>query len=317
MSHRRGMFYATGALLISGPPLLWVMSSVPVSPRGVVVAPVTRSYDQPSEDSITDESPVVIARATDKAASPIAATAKHASGPADRSAALGDLARRDPMELVHQGKVWYQQHVRGYRCTLVKQELLGDKLSEVQEIELRYREQPRAVYMIWRLNADQARRALYLDSREYVDKKGNKLARVEPNGAVARLFTKDIFLPVDGAEARKASRRIITEAGFATTFDLFETYNATAEQRGVLDLKYDGTGAVDGRPTFVVVRHLPYEGPTGPYPDARLVMHIDQEWLLPVAVYSYADRAEKKLLGSYVFTKIELNPAFDGDDFAF
>jgi hypothetical protein len=48
-----------------------------------------------------------------------------------------------------------------------------------------------------------------------------------------------------------------------------------------------------------------------------MVMHLDQEWLLPVAVYSYADHEEKKLLGRYIFTDVNLEPKFSDKDFEF
>jgi hypothetical protein len=298
MTHRRGILYATGALLLSGPPVLWIMSSLPATPRGVVVAPVVR----------TEPGRAVAEKGRSVASIPVGDPKK---------TELIELAERDPLALVRRGQQWYEQNVQSYRCTLIKQELLGKKLSDVQEVELRFREKPLAIYMIWKVNADEARRALYLDDPKYVDKKGQKLTRVEPNGAVARIFTKDIFLQVDGDEAKKASRRSILEAGFHSTFKLFQTFCQVAAERSALDLKYSGTGTVDGRPTFVLVRHLPYDGPNGAYPDAKLVMHLDQEWLLPVAVYSYADKDEKELLGSYVFTKVELNPTFDDKAFAF
>jgi hypothetical protein len=299
MTNRRGILYATGALLLSGPPALWITSSLPVTPRGIVVAPVAR----------TDGAAVTPAKSK--------STAKTTPAIDPKIAEMTELAERDPLAVVRRGRAWYEQNVHTYRCTLIKQELLGDKLSDVQEVELRFREQPRAIFMIWKTNADSARRALYLDTPQYVDKKGQKLARVEPNGAVARLFTKDIFLPVDGSDAKKTSRHAITDAGFHATFSLFEKFCGAAAERGVLDLKYAGTGTVDSRPTFVLVRQLPYEGANGTFPDAKLVLHLDQEWLLPVAAYSYADKDEKELLGSYVFTKIELNPTFDDNTFAF
>jgi hypothetical protein len=282
MSKRRRLLVVVGAFLLLVFPLLWVVSSVPATARGPAPTADVR----------------------------VAATV---SGPAD----LAALAQRDPLELVRLGRARYDRVVRDYRCVLVKQERLGDTLTPVQEIEFRYREQPHSVYMIWRANADGARRALYIDQSDFVDGQGRKAARVEPAGAVARLFVKDIMIPLHGAEARKASRRSMDEAGFRATFELLENYNAIAAQRGVLNLRYGGTGGVDGRPTYVIVRELPYEGPAGPYPDARLVLHLDQEWLLPVAIYSYADRAEQSLLGSYVFTQVELNPGFDADAFRF
>jgi hypothetical protein len=284
MTRRRGILYVAGALLIIGPPALWIVSSLPVaSPRPLEV-PVGRL------------------------------AAALSPGVAD----LAALAERDPLALVRIGRARYEKTVREYRCVLVKQERLGNKLSDVQKVELRFREEPRAVYMLWQANADGARRALYLPGqRDYTNDKGEPLARVEPNGAIARLFVKDTYVPIHGPEAHKASRRAIDEAGFHASFDLLEAFNAIAAEHGVLNVRYAGTGTVDGRPTYVLVRDLPYTGPKGPYPDARLVLHLDQEWLLPTAVYSYADHQQKKLLGSYEFTQVELNPGFGPDTFQF
>jgi len=211
----------------------------------------------------------------------------------------------------------YDREIREYRCVLLKQERLDDGMTPVQEIEVRFRAKPQTVYMLWRTNADDVKRALFIDDGQNLTDDGRKQARVEPAGSLVRLLVKDIYMPIDGPEARQASRRTIEECGFRATFALLEKYNALAAERGVLDFKYSGTGVVDGRPTFVIVRTLPHGGADDIYPDARMVMHLDQEWLLPVAVYSYADPAEKELLGSYVFTKVELNPGFDAAAFGF
>ncbi len=287
MPKRRAFLYGTGAVVVLVSPILWLMIDVPT----------TRADAVPLAD---------IASAADLRAE------LRSPGPSE----LAALAERDPMALVRLGRERYDREVRGYRCRLTKQERLGDKLSAVQEIELRFREEPFAVYMLWQKNADGARRALHMKGGEYVDEHGRKLARVEPNGAVARLFVRDVFMPIDGPEARKASRRTIDEAGFRATFKLFEDYNAIATERGVLDLRYQGTGTIGNRPTFVLVRRLPYT-PGGVYPDALLIMHLDQEYLLPVAIYSYADAYGKEILGTYEFTQIELNPPFDKDAFKF
>lgn len=282
-SRRRGILYLAGALIVVAPPAIWMLSSFPPSVTSAAV-----SLPRPIVETVD------------------VALAAHL-----------EAASRDPMSLVQRGLERYTRTVREYRCLLTKQERLGRKLSEVQEIEVRYREEPRAIYMLWRKNPAKARRALFMEGPEYVNDKGEKLVRVEPNGAVARLFTKDVRVPAHGPDARKSSRRTIDECGFRSTFDLLEHFNSIAKARGVLDLRFAGTGEIDGRPTYVIVRDLPYEGPEGPYPDARMVLHLDQEWLLPVAVFSYADHQESELLGSYVFTNIELNPAFDENSFRF
>jgi hypothetical protein len=283
MTKRRGMIYLAGMLFAAGPLATWVFSSMPTTPPQSVVVPVEQV--QEADATTTPD--------------------------------LAELAKRDPMALVRKGVAWFEENVKEYRTVLVKQELLGKELSDVQEVEVRVRQNPLSVYMVWLKNADQAKRALWIDTADFVNSAGEKTSLVEPAGAVARLFVSQVEIPIHGARAKKASRRTIDECGFHATFRLFEMYNELAAERGDLKLSYGGTGKVDGRPTYVITRELPYTGPDGPYPDARLVMHLDQEWLLPVAVYSYADQDEKLLLGRYVFTDVELNPDFDGDAFKF
>ncbi len=283
MRNRRGILYAAGVIAFLVPLSAWFVSSF--GPN---------------------------------AAQPIAVPVEQQINPDAQSAGkLADLADRDPMALVRMGRALYEESIDAYSFTFVKQERLDGKLKPAQEIEVRYREEPRSTYMLWKKNADQVKRALYVDDASFVNDKGEKLAQVEPAGAIARLFVSDIMMPIHGARAKKASRRSIDECGFVETLTLLEDYNRLAAERGVLNLRYAGAGSVDGRPTFVIVRDLPYEGPDGDFPDARMILHLDQEWLLPVAVYSYADHEEDELLGSYVFTNVNLHPAFDEQAFSF
>ena len=227
------------------------------------------------------------------------------------------LAKAAPWALARLGCERYQREIREYTCVFLKQERIGGKLRDVEEIEVRFREQPKAVYMIWRQNADQAKRVLFKDTPEFVNKKGEKVARVEPAGALIRLVVSDVLMPIHGKRAHQSSRRSIDEFGFRSTLNLLDRYNQLGEDHGVLDLRYDGEGEIDGRPTYKIVRFLPYDGPYGIWPDAKMVMHIDQEWLLPTAVYSYADREGTKLLGSYVHTNVRLNPSLGAEAFEF
>lgn len=233
------------------------------------------------------------------------------------NAELLRLAQRDPAELTRRGMARYQREVREYACVFVKQERIDGALGPVQEVEVRYREEPHSVYMLWRKNADGAKRALYVDSPAFVDGDGEKAAKVEPAGAIARLFVSEIMMDIDGPQARQASRRTIDEFGFKATVRLLDEINAAAVKAGVLNYRFAGTGEVDGRPTFVLIRDLPYSGPHGAWPDARLVMHVDQEWLLPTALYSYADHEGRELLGSYVTTQVRFNPGFGESGFRF
>ena len=230
---------------------------------------------------------------------------------------LEALAKSDPWALARLGRQRYEREIHDYTCVFLKQERIGNKLRDVEEIEVRFHDEPKTVYMIWRQNADQAKRALFKDAPEFVNDKGEKVARVEPAGALIRLVVSDILMPIHGKRARQSSRRSIDDFGFRSTFNLLDRYSQLGADRGVLDLRYEGEGEIDGRPTYKIVRYLPYDGPDGIWPDAKMVMHIDQEWLLPTAVYSYADHAGTVLLGSYVHTQVKLNPGLTADAFEF
>lgn len=229
------------------------------------------------------------------------------------NAELIELATRDPEQLSRLARERYARQVREYSCVFLKQELLEGGLTPVQEIKVLYRDKPHSVFMTWLRNADNCRRALFIQGK-HVDN-GQEQAEVEPNGAIVRLFVSKVLVPIRGERSRDASRRSIDEFGFKSTLDMLERYNRIAEARGVLEMKYEGQGTIDGRPTFVLSRELPYTGPDSGYPDARMVIHFDQEWLLPVAVYSWADHNERQLLGSYVITDVKLNPGLTDADF--
>lgn len=230
---------------------------------------------------------------------------------------LTELARRDPCGLLRLARERCQREVSTFSCVFLKQERINGTLKEIEEIEVRYRADPLSVFMIWRGGADQARRALFVDRLDFVDARGQRIARVEPAGALIRLFVSDVRVPIHDARARKASRRAIDEFGFRSTFEILERVNDLAAARNELEFRYEGAGAVDGRATVILVRRLPYTGPGGPYPDAKLVLHLDQDWLLPTAVYSYTDPEGHDLLGSYVFTQVQLDSGLGEDDFRF
>jgi hypothetical protein len=233
------------------------------------------------------------------------------------TAALSELVKRDPERVIHLAIEHYGKTIRDYTCLFQKQERIDRELRKQEDIAVSYREAPRSVFMVWKKNADQVKRVLFEDGPDYVNKKGEKLARVEPAGALISLVVSDIMMPIHGKRARKTSLRPIDQFGFHAALDMLERDNLFAKDNGDLDLRYDGEGEIDGRPTWKIVRHLPYNGPDSKYPNAKLIVHIDQKWLLPVAVYGYADHEGTELLCSYVYTNVTLNPGLTDRAFEF
>jgi hypothetical protein len=230
------------------------------------------------------------------------------------SAAGGAAAPLDPLGLLRRAQQRCAQEVRDYACLFLRQERVGGKLTKPQTIKVLYREQPQSVHMTWIRNTDRVRRACYVKGR-LVNERGEEEALIEPAGPIARLFVGELKVPIHGPEARKSGRFTIDQFGFHAVLDRLLRENERYTALGGVKWSYEGTGAVDGRPTHVLVRQLPYAGPGGDFPDARLVVHLDQEYLWPVAIHSFADRQERELLGSYVTTRVELNPGLTDGDF--
>ncbi len=224
------------------------------------------------------------------------------------------LAETAPLSLLEKGLQRCQRSVRDYTVTLTKQERIGGKLRPEQQIEVKFKYEPFSVLMHWVRNPDKARRVIYVQGRR-VDEQGRELALAEPEGAIARLLVPSITLPINGSEAQATSRRTIDQFGFENALTLVIKYCRLARTESGFDLRYIGDGTVGDRETYVLERVLPYTGENNTYPDRRLVVHLDKQWLIPLSTHCYADDARKELLASYVFTDVRLNVGLTDKDF--
>jgi len=230
------------------------------------------------------------------------------------------LVRTDPLAALIQSRARHNELVRDYQCTFVKQEVLPSGMSAEQEIEVKFRQAPYSVVMHWTRNPGLAERVVYVKNK-WIDSEADNAEEREQAvcqpGAALRLILKSVKQPIHGDRARDASRRYIDEFGFSRSLDLLIQYCERAKARGELDLKFKGESFFDGRPTWVLHRSLPYDKDGGPYPDRICEIHIDREYRIPVAVYSYSNDAMKPehLLGKYEYTNIRLNPGLSESDF--
>jgi hypothetical protein len=222
-------------------------------------------------------------------------------------------ARRDPLGLLRKVRDRYHAEVHDYRCHFTKQERVGHKVRPIENMNVMFMEDPYSVLMTWPESPRPAQRVLYVEGK-WTDSDGQRMAKVQPEWALEKLFGT-MKRPIDDRLARSKARRCIDQFGFGRTLDLIIKYAEMAKAEGKLRLEYRGRSSIAGRPTYVFVRHLPYTGDDGRYPDRVLVCHIDEEYLLPTAVFTYADDLEKETLGVYITTDIELNAGLSPADF--
>lgn len=239
-------------------------------------------------------------------AAPSAALAIPVPPKKDPGESMGALAARDPVAFFEMAIQRYDRSVRDYTCTFSKQERVAGRLGSEQVIETMFRENPFSVRFKWIKNADKCSRVLYVDDRWIKD--GMEMAVVEP-GVIARLFVPYVMREIHGPDAKKSSRRTIDQFGMRNSMALTLKYVRLAREKGApYSFEYKGTSNLDGRSTFLFERHLPYASEGGLWPDHTLIIHVDQELMLPVRIEAFADDAKTVLLGRYDTRDIKLNP---------
>ncbi len=230
------------------------------------------------------------------------------------------LIRRDPLTALIQARELHLQQVKDYQCTLVKQEALPSGMSQEQEIDVKFRQEPYSVLFHWRRNPGLADRVLYVKDRWIdagaKDPDDRDLAVCQP-GPIARLLVKSVKQPIHGKLAKRTSRRALDEFGFTRALDLLIKYCQMAKSEGVLKLEFCGESRFDGRPVWVLRRHLPYTQEGGVYPDKMAEIFIDKEYHVPVAVYCFSTdvKESKSMLGKYEYRNIKLQAGLTAADF--
>lgn len=216
------------------------------------------------------------------------------------------LAQHDPMTFLERCRESCQQRLHDYTCLFNKQERIDGQLRPAEQTRISFRQEPFSVRMTWLDNPGLVCDACYVAGRWH-DDDGQELALFKPAGALS-LLAPEVRRPVRGKEALSQSRRTLDQFGFLSTLDLILEYARRAEGHADASLRYAGTGDINDRPTLVFERRLPFTGVGGEWPDRLLIVHIDREWLLPVACMAFADDDHQVLLGSYIFSEVALNP---------
>lgn len=205
--------------------------------------------------------------------------------------------------------------VEDFTCRFFKHERVQGELKTPQTMAASFRAAPLSVHLKWLENPGRIQRALYV-AGAHVAADGTEQVLVEPSGVIARALKPKVAIPLHGQQARQASRYTLDEFGFQAALARIRAENERFVAAGVLTWEPVRGGVVDGRPTLVLTRRLPAAG-GGEYPNAKLIIELDAEWLLPVNVEAYADAAGTVLLEHYRCAGLELNPGLDDGHFSF
>jgi len=272
--------------------------------------------------------PVPVSAPTEARPEPLLELPYSVTGPVT-PARLAALAQSDPIALLDACRR-KSAEVRGYRATLIKRERISGTLFDEEEIRVTVREQPYAVLMLWqRGSRDSAALGLKLGKIEGVlyalgDNKGNLIV-----WRPTAIFTQKSVEPTSDS-ARATARFAATEGGLSHAIE--RTYRSWSDgrERGLAKVTYIETRAVPevGGRVCHIVRKESAKPELDPFlmsekqPDpaarpadafSKVDVMVDAETGLQVG--SVIRRADGELVASYFFRDVQLNPAFDKDQF--
>ncbi len=214
------------------------------------------------------------------------------------------------------------QKIPAYSATFLKQERIGDSLSEIQVIQLRMIHHPMKISMRWEGGLDAGQRVVFAEG----ENDGNMLVRKQ-KGFEARLGV--ITLNPHGALAMKYSRYPVTEVGLLRFTKLIR------EQRAKDLLLESGVSAkmlerqqIDGREAvcFAIEYDSPKWAPDANQEYRKTQIYIDTQTKLPICVRCFGwpekirgadpDKLDQTtLLELYAYKNIDLEAQVQHEDF--
>lgn len=212
------------------------------------------------------------------------------------------LAETNPIAFLEACIHRYDREVKGYRCTMHKQERLEGKLQPSEVIDAQFREQPFSVLLDWREGARMAKRTLYVKGEN------NDKVLVKPAGllAIAGVVERD----PNGEDARKGSRVPITDFGIEIGTEHTLQSWKKAQAQNALHVEFLGeqkVKEVGGRVCWKLHR-THFKAPEDIDGVTDLTIYVDKETWLQVG--STLKGADGQLLGEYFFSDVDLNPKF-------
>ena len=212
----------------------------------------------------------------------------------EREAQIERLAEEDPLALLKLAEELYQNSVRDYVCTFVKQERIDGHLKKEETIRVCFKEAPFSVLMSW-----QGSKGL-VDKVLYVAKDDNTTMLIRPAG-LAGMLVHTVRKDVHDPKLKSTCLRTPNQFGFGNTLSRIIRAYALANEQD-LSGEYLGIKEMAGRECLVLSRNLPsIDG----QPPCKLVTFLDKEYLLPIRIESYDTAGER--LSVYTYLDVRFN----------
>jgi hypothetical protein len=216
---------------------------------------------------------------------------------------------KEPLALATKARAAFDK-VKDYSCRMIKRERLQGELSPNHVIELKVRQEPFSVSMVWQEPKD-------LEGQEvvYVEGKNDGKMRVKPGGLLGSVGF--VTLPINDPRTRKTSKHKITEAGIGNLIEQCETGWAAERKLKVTKVKVGTFTYAKKRCTRVELTHTGKAD--GQIKHFKNVVYFDQQTHLPIRVENYGWPEEEKgpapLVESFSYVNLRTNPGVPAEAF--
>ena len=221
------------------------------------------------------------------------------------------LAQHDPIAALEAGLSSYRHSVKGYTCVMRKQEFLRGKIQPAEKVTCKFRKEPFSVFMEWVEGKGQADASLYVRGEN-----GGKIlirpASAFKYGLLKATGTWYAALALTDSDVRSASRYSVDDFGLEAGMERTYTAWKKASDDGRFHVRYLGIESPEllgNRRCHVLQREC-----IPPEEDGLtlITIYLDAEtWLQTGSTLMVNDR----LLGSYHFTQIVINPKTSDEAF--
>jgi hypothetical protein len=208
--------------------------------------------------------------------------------------------------------------IPGYTAKFSKQERVGVKLGDENEIVLKLRHAPFSVYMKWE-TGDKGREVLFVEG----ENDGQMIAHA--GGWKARLIPALKLDPI-GAMAMSEARHPVTEAGLLNMVRIgIDFRRRDLQNADRISCQMFHAHVLDDRDCYVFV--INYADPECSPEYRRTILFVDRHLSLTVAAKNYgwptaeqidltgAELDEVTLIENYAYSEIEIQPSFTALDF--
>ena len=272
--------------------------------RTLVIALIVTGLS--STGTFADDS-FLFAQASDEIATSTDATSKPT-----QTAAVTETPTEHPLLpaiRLGQGSLTKLQSIGDYEATFIKQERIGGQIIK-QEMQIRLREQPFSVYLLFRGDAA-GREILFVQG-----KNNNQMQAHEGSGFKSLIGT--VSLSTDSVEAMQENHYPITMIGMRKMLEVVLDQWQDETRYGEVDVKFYPDAKLGGRSCKVIESTHPQQRRQFKFHKTRLF--IDAETKLPLRVEQYgfpASPGEKAPLEEeYTYSQIRVDVGLSDRDFS-